>query len=65
MNGFSPGLLAKMKVDMRNMYREKHGLTAKVILLSTFKENKCIFLDFWFAEKIGFAEILLYQKEKK
>ena len=33
MNSFSPELHAKTKVDMRNMYREKHGLTRKSLML--------------------------------
>ena len=33
MNGFSPELQAKTKVDMRNMYREKHGLTRESLVL--------------------------------
>ena len=33
MNGFSPELQAKTKVNMRNMYREKRGLTRESLVL--------------------------------
>ena len=33
MNGFPPELQAKAKVDMPNMYREKHGLTHESLVL--------------------------------
>ena len=33
MNGFSPELQAKTKVDMRNMYREKNGLIRESLVL--------------------------------
>ena len=33
MNGFLPELQAKTKVDMQNMYREKHRLTCESLVL--------------------------------
>ena len=33
MNGFLPDLQAKTKVNMRNMYKEKHGLTRESLVL--------------------------------
>ena len=61
MNGFSTELQAKTKVDMRNMYREKHGLTRKslllpgLLLLSNKKQTEVI----W--EKEGRA--IIYEKK--
>ena len=61
MNGFSTELQAKTKMDMRNTYREKHGLTRKsllllgLLLLSNKKQTEVI----W--EKEGLA--IIYEKK--
>ena len=61
MNGFSTELQAKTKVDMRNMYREKHGLTRKSLLLPglLLLSNKKQTEVFW--EKEGCA--IIYEKK--
>ena len=53
MNGFSPELQAKTKVNMWNVYREKRGLTRESLVLSGLLLLSNIETDRVFGKKKG------------